>query len=196
MFFSTVWGWIKRWFDPVTVSKIFILGHHEVLPTMLSFIDIKNIPKQYGGELEFNWGEMPNLDPAIRERATWSQGFDSFPKGPMYWRPVPTTTEGEAETVECIAVGSENQVDRKVRVCTLPKHYKGEPEKVAAEEEEEEEDNFEEAAEEQPAAENVAVENGAATDETATPDIQNLSISEKTKDTKTETAAVAPEAAS
>ncbi|KAL1896744.1 hypothetical protein Sste5346_004376 [Sporothrix stenoceras] len=188
MFFSTVWGWIKRWFDPVTVSKIFILGHHEVLPTLLSFIDIKNIPKQYGGELEFNWGEMPNLDPAIRERATWEQGFDSFPKGPLYWRPLPTADNGE-ERVECIAVGSENQVDRLVRVCTLPKHYKGEPEKT---DEEEEEDNFEEAAEEQP--KEAAAENGAAA--AAVPDIQNLSISEKTKDAKAETTAVEPEAAS
>ncbi|CAK7214574.1 hypothetical protein SBRCBS47491_002190 [Sporothrix bragantina] len=175
MFFSTVWGWIKRWFDPVTVSKIFILGHHEVLPTMLSFIDIKNIPKQYGGELEFNWGEMPNLDPAIRERATWEPGFDAFPKGPLYWRPIPTTAEGEEAKFECIAVGSENQKERMVRVCTMPKHYRGEPDKV--EEEEEEEETFEEAPEE-------PVQKVAA-------DVQNLAISEKTNDTTTSETPVA-----
>ncbi|CAK7203164.1 hypothetical protein SEUCBS139899_005894 [Sporothrix eucalyptigena] len=178
MFFSTVWGWIKRWFDPVTVSKIFILGHHEVLPTLLTFIDIKNIPKQYGGELEFNWGEMPNLDPAIRERASWEQGFDSFPKGPMYWRPLPVA-EGEPEKYECIAVGSENQVERLVRVCTIPKHYQGEPEAVEAVEE--------------PTEEEVAEEAAAA----PLADIQNLSISEKTTGAKaSETVVAEPAAAS
>ena len=34
-FFPTVWGWIKRWFDPITVSKIFIPVSytHLTLPT-------------------------------------------------------------------------------------------------------------------------------------------------------------------
>ncbi|CAK7243451.1 MAG: hypothetical protein STHCBS139747_004974 [Sporothrix thermara] len=164
MFFSTVWGWIKRWFDPVTVSKIFILGSHEVLPTLLTFIDIKNIPKQYGGELEFNWGEMPNLDPAIRERLTWSDGFDAIPKGPLYWRPI------DEERLECIAVGSENQKERLVRVCTIPKHYQG--------------SDYVETSETETAA-----------DAAAAADMQNLTISEKTNAATTEETPVAETAA-
>ncbi|KAK0750890.1 CRAL-TRIO domain-containing protein [Schizothecium vesticola] len=118
-FFSTVWGWIKRWFDPITVSKIFILSAAEVKPTLEAFIDPKNIPKAYGGELEFKWGDEPVLDPTIAERATWEAGYKDFPKGALYWRDV----EGGEGRVECIASGSEKGTQRRVRVCTLPKVY-------------------------------------------------------------------------
>ncbi|KAK1831298.1 CRAL-TRIO domain-containing protein [Podospora conica] len=119
-FFSTVWGWIKRWFDPITVSKIFILSPAEVGPTLEAFIEKRNIPKAYGGELEFKWGDDPVMDPAIAERATWEGGVAGFPKGALYWRDV----EGSAgRVVECIATGSEGGEQRHVRVCTMPKVY-------------------------------------------------------------------------
>ncbi|KAF3395936.1 SEC14 cytosolic factor [Penicillium rolfsii] len=66
-FFPTVWGWIKRWFDPVTTSKIFILSSAEVQSTLTSFMDPSSFPKQYGGELDWKWGDMPNLDEPARE---------------------------------------------------------------------------------------------------------------------------------
>ncbi|KAK3389257.1 CRAL-TRIO domain-containing protein [Podospora didyma] len=118
-FFSTVWGWIKRWFDPVTVSKIFILSAAEVKPTLEEFIDPKNIPKQYGGELEFLFHDRPNLDPYVRDRATWLNGHTDFPDGPLYWVPV---DDGKA-AIECIAIGSVNKTERRERVCTLPRAF-------------------------------------------------------------------------
>ncbi|KAJ5495338.1 hypothetical protein N7539_000454 [Penicillium diatomitis] len=66
-FFPTVWSWIKRWFDPNTTSKIFILSAAEVNSTLTSFMEPSSIPKQYGGELEWQWGEMPNLDAPAHE---------------------------------------------------------------------------------------------------------------------------------
>ncbi|KAJ5851535.1 uncharacterized protein N7529_010920 [Penicillium soppii] len=66
-FFPTVWGWIKRWFDPGTTSKIFILSAAEVEPTLTSFMEPSSIPKQYGGQLDWTWGDMPNLDDPSRE---------------------------------------------------------------------------------------------------------------------------------
>ncbi|EGE81555.1 phosphatidylinositol transporter [Blastomyces gilchristii SLH14081] len=69
-FFPTVWGWIKRWFDPVTTSKIFILSASEVKSTLGTFMDPSNIPKQYGGELEWNWGDMPSLDEPAKKLAS------------------------------------------------------------------------------------------------------------------------------
>ncbi|KAJ5317880.1 hypothetical protein N7508_002388 [Penicillium antarcticum] len=66
-FFPTVWSWIKRWFDPGTTSKIFILSAAEVQPTLTSFMEPSSIPKQYGGELDWTWGEMPNLDEPARD---------------------------------------------------------------------------------------------------------------------------------
>lgn len=118
-FFSTVWAWVKRWFDPVTVSKIFILSHSEVLPTLSSYIDPANIPRKYGGTLDFGWGDMPNLDPVIRDTADWegaaAKENPAFPKGPAYWRPI----DG-GKRLECVAVGSVDKVERCVRVCTIP----------------------------------------------------------------------------
>lgn len=125
-FFSTVWAWIKRWFDPVTVSKIFILSHAEVLPVLTSYIDPANIPRKYGGTLDFGWGDSPNLDPVIRDAADW-EGADTqnaaFPKGPAYWRPI----DG-GKRLECVAVGSVDKVERCVRVCTIPVPYPDGPE--------------------------------------------------------------------
>lgn len=114
-FFSTVWGWVKRWFDPVTVSKIFILSHAEVLPTLKTFITLENIPKQYGGSLDFTWGDMPTLDPKIQDLATWENGFTAFPTGPVYWKKI-----DDGKRMECVAVGSVDKKDRNVRVCTIP----------------------------------------------------------------------------
>lgn len=103
----------------MTVSKIFILSHSEVLPVLTSFIDPANIPKQYGGTLDFAWGQAPNLDPVIRDAADWEGAGNkenpAFPKGPAYWRPI----DG-GKRVECVAVGSVDKVERCVRVCTLP----------------------------------------------------------------------------
>lgn len=114
-FFSTVWGWVKRWFDPVTVSKIFILSQSEVLPTLTAFIDPENIPKQYGGKLEFKWCDMPNLDPKIRTLASWEEGHTEFPKGPVYWVPV----DG-GKRLECLARGSVDKKERSEKVCSIP----------------------------------------------------------------------------
>jgi hypothetical protein len=92
-FFPTVWGWIKRWFDPVTTSKIFILSAAEVKPTLTSFMDPSSIPKQYGGELDWQWGDMPNLDEPARELVgaletppAEGETKPSFTKGPVLFK--------------------------------------------------------------------------------------------------------------
>ncbi|KAF7543816.1 hypothetical protein G7046_g9925 [Stylonectria norvegica] len=64
MFFNTVWSWIKRWFDPITVSKIFVLGTHEAKAVLESYIDPANIPKKYGGQLDYKSGDLGVTDPA------------------------------------------------------------------------------------------------------------------------------------
>ena len=114
-FFSTVWGWIKRWFDPITVSKIFILSASEVKSTLEEFIEPRNIPKLYGGELEFEFFDRPNLDGNINERVMWENGHTAFPEGPAYWVPV----EG-GKKLACMAVGSKGGVLRRETVCTIP----------------------------------------------------------------------------
>jgi CRAL/TRIO domain len=83
-FFPTVWGWIKRWFDPVTVSKIFILGKHEVESTLSSFIDPKDFPRKYGGELDWNVGDLPHVDKPTLE-ALERDGKKGWVRGPALW---------------------------------------------------------------------------------------------------------------
>lgn len=114
-FFSTVWGWIKRWFDPITVSKIFILSANEVKPTLEEFIEPRNIPKLYGGELEFNFFDRPNVDPKIKGALSWENGFTDFPEGPAYWVP-----EDGGKRLVCYAVGSKGGQERRERVCSIP----------------------------------------------------------------------------
>jgi hypothetical protein len=114
-FFPTVWGWVKRWFDPITVSKIFILSASEVKPTLLQYMDEENIPKKYGGKLDFNFGDMPMLEPAIADSLDWSDdtrkgGFRSFPIGPIKWE------KGTDGKMQAIAVGSKNGTRRNLPI--------------------------------------------------------------------------------
>lgn len=118
-FFGTVWSWIKRWFDPVTVSKIFILGSTDVLPVLSSFIDVKNIPKAYGGELEWDFYDEPRWDdPEYEHIVTFQNGHTKFPLGPLYTRP---TEDGK--TIELVAVGSIDKKQRMEVFATVPKAF-------------------------------------------------------------------------
>ena len=85
-----MWGWIKRWFDPNTVSKIFVLGQHETKATLEKFFEPSSIPKAYGGELDWSYGDLPAMDAEIRQRV----GHE-WMKGPARWEGqyVPLGTE-------------------------------------------------------------------------------------------------------
>lgn len=129
-FFSTVWAWIKRWFDPVTVSKIFILGPADVIPVLSKFMDLKDIPKVYGGELDWTFFEEPAWDDEILKICQWRNGHTTFPLGPLYWRP---TADGKQ--LECVAVGSKGDTPRDEIVCVIDKAFPPKtPEERAAEE--------------------------------------------------------------
>lgn len=114
-FFPTVWGWVKRWFDPITVSKIFILAAADVKPTLLQYMDEENIPVKYGGKLDFKFGDMPILEPAIADSLDWQDetrkgGFRSLPTGPIKW-------ERDADgKMQAVAVGTQNGVKRNVPI--------------------------------------------------------------------------------
>ena len=117
-FFSTVWGWIKRWFDPITVSKIFILSPQEVRPTLESFIDPKNIPEKYGGQLEYAWGDNPVNDPAWQGVVDWQNGHQGFPTGPLFWEDI----DG-GERMQCVSLTNHGDQRNREVVCTMPKTW-------------------------------------------------------------------------
>jgi hypothetical protein len=82
--------------------------------TLRSFIDPANIPKKYGGELEFEFGDMPVLDPALKDVLTWKGTHTEFPHGPMFWR-------DKGDHIELEVVGSVDGVERREIVCTVVK---------------------------------------------------------------------------
>ncbi|KAJ6490191.1 CRAL/TRIO domain-containing protein [Mycena vulgaris] len=74
-FFPTIWGWIKGWFDPGTRNKIHILGKNPT-ETLLTLMDAESLPRQYGGTLEWEFFDEPNLDEAAKGI------IGDMPKGP------------------------------------------------------------------------------------------------------------------
>lgn len=119
-FFPVVWGWIKKWFDPITTSKIFILAEQDVLPTLSSFIKIEDIPKKYGGKLDFEFGKMPNLDPDISQHLSMEPTGDAetfFIASPMRW--VDADESGKDDEMTALSVGTLDGEQRKERVAVL-----------------------------------------------------------------------------
>lgn len=118
MFFSTVWGWIKRWFDPITVSKIFVLSTHEAKAVLESFIDPKNIPKKYGGQLDYTFGELGVPDPAWEGLIAWENGHKTFPSGPLIWE-----DNEDGTRLVCVGLGMTNGQQRRERIATIAKTF-------------------------------------------------------------------------
>lgn len=115
-----MWNWIKKWFDPITVSKIFILSQSSMKSTLEQYIEPENIPKKYGGRLDWDWGDLPILDRDIQSALHWEnpskgpQGQNAFPSGPVRWQ---TNEKGE---MVAIAVGTVHGKQRNQRVATIP----------------------------------------------------------------------------
>ncbi|KAI4244552.1 MAG: hypothetical protein L6R42_010438 [Xanthoria sp. 1 TBL-2021] len=114
-FFPTVWGWIKKWFDPITTSKIFILSQEQVKPTLSAFMDVSSIPKKYGGDLDFECGMMPSIDPDLRRCLEIKDAKleELFLTGPTRW------VDGEEGEMIALSVGSIDGKPHKEAVATL-----------------------------------------------------------------------------
>jgi hypothetical protein len=114
-FFSTVWGWIGRWFDPGTVEKIFILNDKEVLSTLSRFIDVKDIPRQFGGELDWSYGEPTG--PRLGEEEKKVLGLAALPRGSLRWVDGKVVLKGtgrsEGEIRQNTPVREESVVDKR-----------------------------------------------------------------------------------
>jgi hypothetical protein len=95
--------------------------------TLESFIDPVNIPKKYGGQLEFEFGDFPVLDPALQKVVEWEEGKDNFPHGPMYWVDQMKGVKWEegkgGEKIKAIAVGSVGEKERNEEVCTVTRLF-------------------------------------------------------------------------
>ncbi len=78
-FFSTVWGWIKSWFDENTRRKIRVLSPSQ-LDQLLEQIDIDDLPEAYGGHLDWSYDDPPNLDAPAKE--IFKDFGGQVPRGP------------------------------------------------------------------------------------------------------------------
>lgn len=117
-FFPTIWSWISKWFHPNTVAKIRIVPQGKELSMLSEIADPINIPQKYGGKFDFNFGQVPDLDPEIKNMVTWlkdDQGnpIDDMPKGPLRW------VERGDELRTAIAVGAVEGTPRNTAVMAL-----------------------------------------------------------------------------
>ncbi|KAF8649008.1 hypothetical protein AX16_006122 [Volvariella volvacea WC 439] len=94
-FFPTIWGWIKGWFDEGTRNKIHVLGR-DPGPKLRELIDAKNLPKTYGGELDWKFEDEPALDEDAKAAlGTMPTGPAIFVNGSVQ-RPEPPKQNGQA----------------------------------------------------------------------------------------------------
>ncbi|KAK9372070.1 uncharacterized protein V1513DRAFT_487325 [Lipomyces chichibuensis] len=100
--------------DLITQSTIFILSHHDMISTLDAFIDPANLPKKYGGKLDFEFGQMPVLDPALKNVLKWEGLHTHFPHGPIYWR-------DNGDHIVATAIGSVDHKERRETICTVRK---------------------------------------------------------------------------
>ncbi|KAF2163091.1 hypothetical protein M409DRAFT_68719 [Zasmidium cellare ATCC 36951] len=114
-FFPSVWHWVKYWLDPVTVAKMYILSDAEVKPTLERYIDEENIPKKYGGKLDWEAGNPPSLDPDLAKLMNLDGGA-TIPTGPMRWKKSQDGDHVEARALGTVSGKPRDEVVAQVSV--------------------------------------------------------------------------------
>ncbi|KIX95053.1 uncharacterized protein Z520_09363 [Fonsecaea multimorphosa CBS 102226] len=99
-FFPQIWKFITMWFEKETTRKIFVLGHHESAQILRRDLGAENLPKRFGGDLDWEFGAFPNLSPDAEVLS--SSLFTKWVEGPLRLLDGP---EGKSRIV---AVGSRN----------------------------------------------------------------------------------------
>ncbi|KAL9624667.1 MAG: hypothetical protein Q9160_001021 [Pyrenula sp. 1 TL-2023] len=96
-FFPTIWGFIQRWFEPATTSKIAVLSNAEMTSTLAQYIDLDDLPRRYGGHINWEFGDHPMFDNETED---------------ILGKPLAKSLSGPVRLIdgsqEIIAVGSEN----------------------------------------------------------------------------------------
>ena len=92
---------MKGWIDLVTAQKIDIVPSAKLSTTLTAYIDAENLPKKFGGTLDFQIGSLPNLNGAARRVLSDALVSDSTAlQGPFKWM-----TNGEGKRL-AIATGT------------------------------------------------------------------------------------------
>ena len=104
-----------------------------MLPTLETFVERRNIPKKYGGDLDYSFGQLGIPDPAWEGVVQWENGYSQFPTGPLDWEDI----DGQEDRIACMTLGSENGRLRRERVCTIPRTWRPPAEEIPSSQEEE-----------------------------------------------------------
>jgi hypothetical protein len=96
--FSTVWSFVKRWLDPVTVAKIHILGSG-YQRELLAQVPAENLPKQFGGSCNCPGGcalsdAGPWQDSQYAKPAKWEKRAEKADDAAIDNTNLPAPTEG------------------------------------------------------------------------------------------------------
>ncbi|KKA26989.1 hypothetical protein TD95_000529 [Thielaviopsis punctulata] len=94
--FSTVWSYVKRWLDPVTVEKIHVLGS-DYKTQLLAQVPAENLPEKLGGTCKCQGGcsfsdAGPWRDPQWARPAKWEKAATATATTSA---PAPTPAEGD-----------------------------------------------------------------------------------------------------
>lgn len=85
-YFGKIWGFLSKWIDPRTASKLVIVPSTEMKPVLESEIDVDCIPSQFGGNCEFKHGMPPQVDRSTLESLEiFFASGKVFPLGPVKW---------------------------------------------------------------------------------------------------------------
>jgi hypothetical protein len=79
-FFTSIWSLVSKYFDEGTRRKVHVLGA-EPGPILQEIIRAGDLPRIYGGELEWTFEDEPILDSEVQEVA----GVKDLPPGSLIW---------------------------------------------------------------------------------------------------------------
>lgn len=108
-----MWGFLKKFVDPVTANKIAVLKSADVYGILNQYIHHDNIATQFGGAFHFTNGMLPDLCPVIQQALHWSNpSSKTLPVGPIKWK-----ENGHGRVV--IATGTVDGVQRAFEFVSL-----------------------------------------------------------------------------
>lgn len=95
-FFPTIWGWVKNMFDEGTKNKVHLTGSGpDQGKELMEVVPAANLPKMYGGEMEWTYEDEPMLDDEIKAKI----GASAI-QGPVVWEGGKMVLLGEGERPE------------------------------------------------------------------------------------------------
>ena len=87
------------------------------MPTLSTFVEIEDIPKKYGGKLDYEFGKLPNLDPKLKKHMS----IESTGDAPTFLvsSPIRFVNEGEDGDMTALSLGVLDGKQRKEKVAVL-----------------------------------------------------------------------------